>query len=368
MMATFEKRTTDNGRVTFRARVRLRGCPPASRSFDRLTDARRWAAAVEVDARRGKYLPDAESRRHTLAEAIDRYLVQVLPSKAVNSQRCQGSQFAWWRERLGHLTLDRVTPAVVAEARDQLAAGLTRSGTPRGPSTTIRYMAALSHLFSVAFKEWQWVESNPLVRVSKPREPRGRVRFLSDDERGRLLEACRESRNPILYDVVVLALSTGMRRNEIMTLHWPAVDLGRRMVTLHDTKNRESRSVPLAGIAFDLIEARARVRRLDTDYCFPAPYRHGQEPKPFCFEGAWQTALARAEIPDFRFHDLRHSAASYLLMSHASLGELAEILGHRTLAMVKRYSHISQPHATKLVERMVAGIFGGQTEREHEGI
>jgi len=223
----------------------------------------------------------------------------------------------------------------------------------------------------MAVKEWGWLPSNPMVAVQKPKEPRGRVRFLSDEERRKLLDACRESRNKALYDVVVLALSTGMRRNEIMTLTWDAVDLERGAVVLEDTKNGERRMVPLAGHALDRMRERSKIRRLDTRLVFPAPMTPRKGAKPIDIESAWQHALNRAglgreveegEAPKsdediLRFHDLRHSAASYLLMNGASLGELAEILGHKTLQMVKRYSHISESHASALVSRMNAAIF-----------
>jgi len=232
-------------------------------------------------------------------------------------------------------------------------------------------MAALSHVCTVAVREWGWIPGNPLQSVQKPKEPRGRVRFLSDEERRKLLDACRKSRNKALHDVVVLALSTSMRRNEILHLTWDAVDLERGTITLEDTKNGERRMVPLVGHALNLMQERSKIRRLDTRLVFPAPMTPRKAPKPIDIESAWQHALTCAglgkatekdeppkdEKDVFRFHDLRHTAASYLLMNGASLGELAEILGHKTLQMVKRYSHISESHASTLVARMNAAIF-----------
>ncbi|MBV5330868.1 site-specific integrase, partial [bacterium] len=118
---------------------------------------------------------------------------------------------------------------------------------------------------------------NPLLKVTKPKEPRGRVRFLADDERERFLTACRESSNKDLYPAVILALSTGARQQEIMGLRWPQVDLARRAATLHDTKNGEVRVLPLAGPALDLLRERSKVRRLDTDLIFPG---HTRPAKP----------------------------------------------------------------------------------------
>jgi integrase len=191
-------------------------------------------------------------------------------------------------------------------------------------------------------------------QVSKPKEPRGRVRFLADDERQHLLAACKASRNPYLYTVVVLALATGARKGELLGLTWPTVNLQRGTVTLQDTKNGERRTLHLTGIALDLMRQHGKIRRIDSPFVFPDP----TGTKPCSIREAWDYAVRRAKIEDFRFHDLRHSAASYLAMNGASLLEIAEILGHKTLSMVKRYAHLSDSHTRRVVERMNAAVFG----------
>jgi integrase len=217
-------------------------------------------------------------------------------------------------------------------------------------------MAALSHAFTVAMKEWHWVEDNPFRKVTKPREPKGRTRFLADEERLRLLQACKAAKSRYLYPIVVLALSTGMRFNEIMTLRWKDIDFEQGKVVLHETKNKDVRVVALVGVAHKELKELSKVRRIDTDLVFPNSM-FGDLARPFEIRKHWDAALAAAKIDDFRFHDLRHSAASYLAMNGASLSEIAEVLGHRTLQMVKRYSHFSQAHTKKVVESMNAKIF-----------
>jgi integrase len=353
-MATFDKHTANDGKVTHRVRIRMKGYPLQTASFDRLTDARRWAQQTEAAIREGRHFKTSEAKRHTLAELIDRYLVDVLPRKKGRGVQIQGAQLAWWREQLGAHTLADLTPPLIAEHRDKLAAGYP-GDEPRSPATVVRYLAALSHCLSVAVKEYQWLEDSPLRKVSKPQEPRGRVRFLSDEERAALLRECQASANPYLYPVVVLALSTGMRAGEIMSLEWRDVDLARGWLTLRETKNGERRGVPLAGVALELMKEHARTRRrLDTPLLWP-----GVHPtKPMDLRQPWEKALKRAGIEDFRFHDLRHSAASYLAMNGASLNEIAAVLGHKTLAMVQRYAHLSESHKAGVVERMNAAIFG----------
>lgn len=170
---------------------------------------------------------------------------------------------------------------------------------------------------------------------------------MSEAERDGLLRACKASREARLYPLVVVAVSTGARQGELLGLRWRDVDLARGLAVVHETKNQERRTLPLAGVALQVLKDLARVRRLDTDLVFAN--RRGQAVFP---RAAWEAALRRAGIEDFRFHDLRHTAASYLAMSGATLTEIAAVLGHKTLAMVKRYAHLTEQHTSSVVARM----------------
>jgi integrase len=215
-------------------------------------------------------------------------------------------------------------------------------------------MSVLSHALNVAVREWEWLEDSPMRKISKLKEDNAIVRFLDDNERERLLEACKKSELPVLYTVVVLAISTGARKMEVMGLTWRDVDLQKGVIRLTKTKNKEARVLPLKGHASDLVKELSKVRRLDTDLLFP-----GGNPKtPIEISKPWYAAMKAAEIENFRFHDLRHTAASYLAMNGATLAEIADILGHKTLQMVKRYAHLSEPHTASVVERMNEDIFG----------
>lgn len=353
-MASIEKRQTKEGDTTFRVKVRIKGYPTQTATFTRLTDARKWAQQTESAMRERRYFRTSEATKHTLAEAINRYIKDVLPQKP-KSEKDQKVQLTWWKENLGKYALSDTTPALIAEYRDKLAHGITARNKPRSPSTINRYLAALSHLFTIAVNEWQWLEDNPLRKVSKPKEPRGRIRFLSENERKKLLVAAKESPSKYLYLIIVLCLSTGARKMEIIGLKWQNVDLNRGIITLHETKNGERRILPITGHALDLMHEHEKARRVDTDLVFPSDYKPKQ---PIDIRTPFETALKHAEIKDFRFHDLRHSAASYLAMNGASMAEIAEVLGHKTLSMVKRYAHLSEAHTASVVAKMNEKIFG----------
>ena len=378
-MATIQKVETKGG-TRYRVQVRLRGHRPVSVNFERRTDARRWVQRTESDIREGRYFPTYEARRRTLADLVDRQL-EAVKSKRPHDYDRQRLLLGWWKKKLGDYTLDQCTPALIAEYRDRLLqenTGDKETPRHRSPATANRHLSALSKAFSDAVREWHWLHDNPLRRVAKEQESQGRVRYLSDEERKRLLEACRKSELPELHLIVMLALTTGMRRGELLGLRWPDVDLERRQIVLNKTKNHDRRSVPIVPAVLDLLREHGRVRRLDNDLVFPAkPRKPGRRkrkedaatPAPeatpqsteqgsLWFDEYWYAALDVEKIEDFRFHDLRHTAASYLAMSGATVPEIAAVLGHRTLQMVKRYAHLSDQHTGAVVERMTQKYFG----------
>jgi integrase len=341
-MASIQKRAS--GR--YRVQVRVRGVY-RSATLPSLVQARKWAARQEHALYEAYHFQPPESTQHTLRELLERYAAEVLPRKAPGTQAHQRRHLAWWTAQLGHLRLHQVTPARLTACRTRLASGLA-------PGTVNLYLATLSHAYTVALHEWGWVEASPLRRVGRLREPRGRVRCLMDDERVRLLAACAQSHQPLLLPVVIVALSTGARKMEILRLTWTDIDWQHSRLLLHDTKNRERRSVPLMGKAFAVMQTLGKVRRIDTALCFP----RADGTAPIDVRFAFKRAIQDAGITDFRFHDLRHSCASYLAMNGASLVEIAEVLGHKSLAMVRRYAHLTEQHTAGVVARMNTAIFG----------
>jgi integrase len=337
--------------------VRLKGFPPQVATFERRTDAKVWAQQTEAAIREGRHFTSNEAKRHTVADLVDRYIAaqDLRQPRSLPKQR---QTLLWWKDQIGAYALSGVTPALIAAKRDELLKeniGTAEKPRYRVPGTANRYLASLSAAFSEAVREWHWLRENPLARVTKGKEAQGRARFLSVEERDRLLAACRNSKLPELHLIVLLALTTGMRRGEILGLRWPDVDLKRRLAILHDTKNRDRRGVPLVPGVIEALEAHAKVRRLDTDRVFPQP---GREDKALEIDHWFALAMAEAKVEDFRFHDLRHTAASYLAMSGATSAEIAAVLGHRTLQMVKRYAHLSEAHTGSVVERMTKKFFG----------
>jgi len=244
---------------------------------------------------------------------------------------------------------------VITEAWTKIAARKTPKGGQKSNATLNRYMAALSVVFTYAYKSLEWLDSNPIEKIRKYQEPKGRIRYLDDEECARLIAVCKESDNPLLYPAVMLAITTGARRSEILGLRWADVDLNAKRAILHETKNGEKRTLAIIEPALSLL-CEMESKRGDSEFVF-YPRRYTGEKHHANIMHAWYAALSAADIKDFRFHDLRHTTASYLAMDGATMGEIADILGHKTLQMTKRYSHLSDQHKQSVVERVMSKKF-----------
>lgn len=144
----------------------------------------------------------------------------------------------------------------------------------------------------------------------------------------------------------MIALTTGARKSEILGIRCKDIDLENRLFLLFDTKNGDTRTLPISDQIFEIIRHRTNGQAA---LLFPSPSNPDQ---PVCIRSAWETVVQRAGLKDFRFHDIRHTTASYLTMDGVSTREVAEILGHKSLQTTKRYSHLGNAHKRTLVNRM----------------
>lgn len=349
-MATYVVRTLRSGVKNIKVMVRRKNAPSTTRTFATRREAEAWAMSIEGEILTARSSPRVEADRHTLADAIARYVDVELARKA-GSHKNVASQLAWWKQELGDLKLAEINRHVLCRCREKLATTLNARGVRRQPATVNRYLAAISHVLSVAVYDWGWLEQSPMKAVRKLKEARGRLRFLSEQERLSLLDECRKTGDPHLFEIVMLAIHTGMRLGEIVALTWARVDFERKRIVLLETKNGERRAVPLTTSMTQLLIRKRPTTWQREELVFPSVKR-GFEGRPWDFRRAWTRALAAADIQDFRFHDLRHTCASYLAMSGATTAEIAEVLGHKTLQMVKRYAHLTESHVGTVLDRM----------------
>ena len=352
-MGTIREYKREDGSSSFHAEVRLRGYPPQRASFRTKSLAKKWIQDTESSIRDGRHFRTAESKRHTLGELIDRFIDQWLPRNP-NGIVKKTALLTWWKNKLGHILLSDLTPAFIAEARDNLLSEITIRKAIRSPSTVNRYLAALSKALTIAVKEWGWLDDSPMRKVTKPSEAKGRDRLLTLEEKDRLIVACRASSNPYLYPIVSIALLTGMRYGEITSLRWEEIDFINKTITLHMTKNGEKRILPLTELVEKIFrDLKRSSHQIGRIFC---PRKYHNKTQKVDIRASFQKALEHANIKGFTFHMLRHAAASYFAMSGATQGELMAILGHKTPAMTKRYSHYSQKHIANVMEQMQVNL------------
>ncbi|MCP5150376.1 MAG: site-specific integrase [Chromatiales bacterium] len=345
----------------WKALIRLTGWPTTSKTFSNRRDANDWARQVEQEMVRGVYIDRSPSERTTLNAAMARYLTEVSPTKSKGAAERERNTARPLLDELGAYSLAAITPQLVSDYRDKRLAGVSpKTGRPLSPNSVRLELALLSHLFTVAVQEWGvGLVRNPVAMIRKPRPAEARDRRLTPAEQARLLAQCRMHSNPMLYWIVVVAIETGMRRSEILGLRRRHVNLERRIVHLPQTKNGTARNVPLTRMATGVLQEAidAPIRPDDTDLVFWGDARHGNgHRKPYDFTEAWERARDRAGLPDLRFHDLRHEAVSRLVEAGLGDQEVAAISGHKSMQMLKRYTHL---RAEDLVEKLDRA-FGGR--------
>lgn len=331
----------------WKAVVRRKGYPTVAKTWRTKRDAQDWATATEDEMRRGAFIRREPAERMTVSEALDRYLREVVTTKRVSTQRGNRSQAERLRSFFGGYGLASITPGLVAAYRDQ------RHIEQRKAANTVRVeLALLSHLYQTAIQEWGiGLIANPVRAIRWPAPGAGRDRRLSTAEEQRLLKACDAHSNPMLAWMVRLALMTAMRAGEIQRIRLCDVDLAKRIVTLRDTKNRQTRAVPLIPEAVEVLrQALAHpVRPIETELViFGEPGRDGQR-RGFEYKPEWRRIKAEIGLGDLRFHDLRHEAVSRFVELGLSDQEVAAISGHKSMQMLRRYTHL---RAEDLVSRL----------------
>jgi integrase len=350
-MATITKNTAGN----WKAIVRKTGWPTTIKTFRTKRDAQDWARRVEDEMVRCVYIDRAPSEKMTLRAAISRYLTEVSPTKGKGAEQRERITAKPVLEALGNYSLAAITSDLVAGYRDQrLATRSPKTGNLLSGNTIRLELALLSHVFTTAIQEWRiGLVQNPVTLTRKPKLPKSRDRRISREEEAKLLGECARHSNPMLYWIVVLAVETGMRRSEISSLTRRNVDLKRRVVYLPETKNGGERSVPLTRKATEILEQALRfpLRPSDTDLVVWGDARDqvSGRRKPYDFTEAWEKARTRAGLSGLHFHDLRHEAVSRLVEAGLSDQEVAAISGHKTMQMLKRYTHL---RAEDLVEKL----------------
>lgn len=329
------------------------------RQYQRSTGTTDKAIAQRIhDAVRGKialgqWIPE---ERQEKPETSFNELAEQYTAWAQGRQRA----FKRWKSylvkklvtRFGNLYLSDVTTQMIEQYQSEILAN------GKKPATANRAIAVLAHMISKAC-DWEMCSADVLKRIRKVKhikENNRRLRYLSKEECQNLINACE----PHLKPIVITALNTGMRKGEILTLKWDNVDMKHGFILLDITKNGERREIPINDTLRGVLQG--ITRRLDIPYVFydnatGKPYRDVKR--------SFNTALRRAGIKDFHFHDLRHTFASHLVMAGVDITTVKELLGHKTLTMTLRYAHLAPSHKVEAVKKF--DVFMNSKNSDPEG-
>ena len=339
-MATYVSRNGPGGRRVWQVLIRRRGYPQQTATFDSKSKAETWATTIESEMKRGVFVSRAEAEATTLKEALERYGRLVTTRKKESTQRAEKSRIRALSDPeenpLALRTLATIRGSHIAKfIREREAAGM------EGNSIRLD-LALLSHLFNTARTAWGMESlSNPveLVKGQRPKLPRGRDRRLIDDEEARLLEAATAYGGEIAA-IITWAIETAMRRGEIAAMRWEWVDRKTRTLAIPKevTKTGAPRKVPLSTKALAVLDALPH--KIDG---------HVWNMRPDSISQAFERVCKAVGIEGLTFHDLRHEATSRLFEKGLNPMEVSAITGHKTLQMLKRYTHL---RAEDLVGRL----------------
>jgi integrase len=331
--------------------------PSISRTFDHKSDAERWARAVELEAQKGNIAAlDDSAQRITFGEVIERFRTSMLASYKPSNQAPIESRLKAIEAKWGTLFLASVRPVDLAKWRDDmLAEGLAAQSVKHYLNLTSRLLR-----FSEQELGIQLPSGNAAKAVRKPAGSKARDRRLRSGELDYLLRAADAARAVGVQQIIILAVETSMRLGELLGLEWSRIDLQKRTAHLFETKNGESRTIALSSSAVNALQSLPR--RIDGRvFSWKPGHENG------AFENLWQRCLARARklyeqdcaaqggkpdpafLLNLRFHDLRHEATSRLFEKGLGIMEVSSMTGHKSLSMLRRYTHVE---AEKLAKKL----------------
>lgn len=319
----------------YRARIIRKGYAPLTQSFKSLSEAQKWARNIEVAIDRGEIKPRAKPTERTAETvlfrlAAEHYVKTHTPLK--RNQRSEAGIIKLLMDRWGQKPVGAITTKLVSDLRDELLE------TGRSGATVGHYLNAVSVIYQMLGAEWGLMVANPTRGVRRPPQNPARYSRLSKEAQELLKDCCAQSSEPTLLPIVRLALETGMRRGELLSLTRNDIDLKNRRINIRQTKNGSPRVIPtsertIAIVSPLLHSANGRL------------FSVGAESLRKHFERTVKRAAASwtGDLPNpfetLRFHDLRHEALSQLSDKGLNVIELSQFSGHKTLSMLARYTH-----------------------------
>lgn len=285
-------------------------------------------AKVLTQIAEGKWFEKPIGAEKTVTELLEKYMKEhSARNKAPKSHVRDKSLSAHIKRFIGDLLLNEVSPRLISEYK------VRRRDEGAAPNTVNNELRLLSHAFNLAVREWEWIELNPVSRVSKEKVNNQIERWLTHEEEEKLLSASPEW----LQEIIIFAINTGLRQGEILDLTWDRVDLFRRTLTILEQKNKGKDTLPINNQALEVLKAKYKVRSIKTNFVFYS--KEGTRIDAANLLRAFYMAWDKAEIAKLRFHDLRHTFATRLVQAGVDLYKVQKLMRHKSPIMTQRYAH-----------------------------
>lgn len=348
-MAVIRTRKTSKGERKYQAYIRIKGFKPVMRTFGEKQKAQDWAKKIEVAMKDGTYkeFEQNDSGIETVAQLIDYFDKNVAKIRYSHYEK-YSALFLWWKNHIGNIKVRELSASMLTSCKNILINEKIRKGkteTKRKANTINKYLMCISAVLTYAVNELEIIDVNPMSKVKTLKKPNGRVKFLSDEQIETLAQKCKEY-SPKVFLFFMLLLKTGGRYDEVRHLQVKDIDRQNSRVYFLDTKNGTHRGVHIDNYMLNLIDEYMKENKIESGYIFAAS-RQGAELA--YLKGTLESIIADAGLEDFHIHDIRHTTASILAKSGASLIEIAEILGQKSLTVAKIYSHLTKKHTEDLL-------------------
>ena len=355
-MSDIQRRKKKDGTYSYTARVRISGFPSQTKTFSKLTLAKEWLKKTETGLQQGLVNPNYIAQQRTIEQIIEQFEKNELPKRKPKAQEEFKMVLAWFKKEIGAYSLAGITTEILVKCREKLAQKKKQVPMRNGkikitdntlaPATVNKYLTYMGVVFEYCVTDLDILQTNPMHKVKKLSVKNERKRYLEPQEISKLLEKCQQT-NLELFLCVLIALLTGARKSEVLNLTWNDVDFeyttptnNKGMVKFLDTKNGDDRFTPMHPYLYDELlkyKNSITVRQLKNNYLFK---NINNEPNERLIGKLFPKVVKQCGIENFRFHDLRHTHASWEAMGGVPQQITQKTLGHRTPQMTNRYSHM----------------------------
>ncbi len=295
------------------------------------TSDRKLAQAIEAKIRteivEGNYFEKLIGQNKTFRDLMDKFMKEYAPKVSSNMKRSYTTSLKHLNPFFGGSNLLSISPKMISRYK------VLRNDEGAAPASVNRELSMLSKAFNLSVREWEWLKDNPASRVPKDKENNERDRWLTKDEEKKILDISPEW----LRDIIIFALNTGLRLQELLSLEWSRVNLLRRTILIQETKNGNPKTLPLNKIALDVLNQRSKVKSIKNDYVFFNS--NGKKINPHFLRMSFYKVLRKVGIENLWLHDLRHTFATRMAQAGVDLYKISKLLGHKDIKMTQRYAH-----------------------------